>query len=73
LLPTAQLTAVDMTKVAVLRELIQELSGNGKEGSARDVEEAAMNLLGYNKLWLRCGFGTFNWINRAGNQAGPAQ
>lgn len=69
LLPTARLSAADTTKVTVMRELIQQLAANGKEGSARDVEEAAMDLLGYTKLWLRCGVGTFNWINRAGNEA----
>jgi hypothetical protein len=69
LLPTARLSAVDTAKVTVMRELIQQLAANGKEGSARDVEEAAMDLLGYTKLWLRCGVGTFNWINRAGNEA----
>ena len=63
-LRTAQLSTADRTKVAVLRELIQELSRSGKEGSARDVEEVAMSLLGYTKLWLRCGVGTFNWINK---------
>jgi len=66
LLPAAQLSAADLTKITVLRELIQELSVKGKEGSARDVEEVAMSLLGYEKLWLRCGFGTFTWIKRAG-------
>jgi hypothetical protein len=72
--PTTRLSAADLTRVTVLRGLIQELSKNGKEASARDVEEVAMNLLGYDKLWLRCGFGTFNWINRAGgSEAGQAQ
>jgi hypothetical protein len=66
LLPMAQLSAIDLTKITVLRELIQDLSVNGKEGSARDVEEVAMSLLGYEKLWLRCGLGTFNWIKQAG-------
>jgi hypothetical protein len=28
-----------------------------------------MNLLGYKKLWLKCGYGTFTWINLAGNTA----
>ena len=69
LLPTAQLSEADMTKVTVLREQIQQLSANGKEGSARDVEELAMNLLGYNKLWLKCGLGTFNWMKQAGGAA----
>jgi hypothetical protein len=54
--------------------LIQELSKDGKEGSARDVEEVAMRILGYKKLWLRCGIGTFNWINQSQDaESGPAQ
>jgi hypothetical protein len=65
-LPAAQLSAANLTKITVLRDLIRELSVNGKEGSARDVEEVAMSLLGYKKLWLRCGVGTFNWIKQAG-------
>lgn len=65
MLPTARLSAADLTKVTVLRDLIQELAKNGKEGSARDVEEVAMGVLGYKKLWLRCGIGTFNWINQS--------
>jgi hypothetical protein len=70
----AQLSAADLTKVTVLRGLIQELSTKGKDASARDVEEVAMNILGYDKPWLRCGVGTFNWINRAGgSEAGQAQ
>jgi hypothetical protein len=74
MLPTARLSASDMAKVTVLRDLIQELSKNGKEGSARDVEEVAMGVLGYKKLWLRCGVGTFNWINQSQDaEAGPAQ
>jgi hypothetical protein len=68
-LPTAQLPAVDMTRVAVMRDLIQQLASSGKEASARDVEEVAMNILGYNKEWLRCGYGSFTWINVGGNTA----
>jgi hypothetical protein len=73
-LPEAQLSAADLTKVTVLRDLIQELSMNGKEGSARDVEEVAMRFLGFTKLWLRCGYGTFNWTKQQeGAEAGRAQ
>src|ERR1019366_1555916 len=55
LLPTAQLSEADMTKVTELRQMIQVLSADGKVPAARDVEEIAMNLLGYQKVWLRCG------------------
>jgi hypothetical protein len=73
-LPTVRLSAADLAKVTMLRELIQELSKDGKEGAARDVEEVAMGVLGYKKLWLRCGIGTFNWINQSQDaEAGPAQ
>lgn len=64
LLPTAQLSPDDLTEVTVLRGLIEELALIGKEASARDVEEVAMNVLGYDKVWLRCGVGTFNWLKR---------
>jgi hypothetical protein len=74
MLPTARLSAADLSKITVLRDLIQELSKSGKEGSARDVEEVAMGILGYQKMWLRCGIGTFNWINRTQDaEADPAQ
>jgi hypothetical protein len=61
LLPTAQLSEADTTKVTELRQIIQVLSTDGKAAAARDVEEVAMNLLGYQKVWLRCGLGTFDW------------
>ncbi len=61
LLPTAQLSAADMTKVTELRQMIQVMSTDGKVLAARDIEEVAMNLLGYQKIWLRCGLGTFDW------------
>ena len=61
LLPTAQLSEADMSKVTELRQLIQVLATDGKVAAARDVEEDAMNRLGYQKIWLRCGLGTFDW------------
>ena len=65
LLPTAQLSAADMAKVTELRQMIQQLATDGKVPAARDLEEAAMNLLGYQKVWLRCGVGTFDWEKQA--------
>ncbi len=60
-MPTAQLSEADMAKVTELRQMIQVLSTDGKASAARDVEEIAMNVLGYQKVWLRCGLGTFDW------------
>ncbi len=61
LLPTAQLSEADMTRVIAIRQSIQELATIGKVADARDLEEIAMKLLGYQKVWLRCGQGTFAW------------
>ena len=65
LLPTAQLSEADMAKVTELRQMIQQLATDGKVPAARNLEEAAMNLLGYQKVWLRCGAGTFDWEKQA--------
>jgi hypothetical protein len=61
LMPTAHLSESDMTRLNAMRESIQELATVGKVADARDVEEIAMNLLGYQKVLLRCGQGTFDW------------
>lgn len=73
LLPTAQLSEADMTRLTALRQSIQELSAVGKAADARDVEEIAMNLLGYQKVWLRCGQGAFYWQPLAGTPAAQAK
>jgi hypothetical protein len=69
LLPTAQLSDADRTSVIAIRQLIQVLGANGKVAAARDAEEVAMNTLGYKKVWLRCGTGSFTWAT----QDGPSQ
>jgi hypothetical protein len=61
LLPNAQLSEADMRKITEFRQVIQILSTDGKVAAARDVEEISMNILGYQKVWLRCGLGTFDW------------
>lgn len=61
LLPTAQISEDDKVKVTELRQTIQDLSANGKMTAARNVEEVAMYYLGYQKIWLQCGVGTFAW------------
>ena len=73
LLPSAQLSEADMSKVTELRQLIQVLATDGKVAAARDVEEDAMNRLGYLKIWLRCGLGTFEWQKQAVTQAVQAR
>jgi len=73
LLPTAQLSNADMSKITELRQLIQVLATDGKVAAARDVEEDAMNRLGYQKVWLRCGLGTFEWQKQAATQAVQAK
>ena len=61
LLPTARLSQEDLTKVTELRRAIQDLATDGKIAAARNVEEVAMYDLGYQKIWLKCGLGTFAW------------
>ena len=60
-LPQATLTEADHQKLVALRDQIRTLADAGKERSARQVEEQAMQILGYKKFWLRCGPGTFMW------------
>ncbi len=66
LLPTAELSAVDLAKVTALRAEIRKLAAAGKEEAAREAEEQAMKILGYAKGWLKCGPGTFTWIKLSG-------
>jgi hypothetical protein len=62
LLPNAKLAEADREKVIALREQIRQLMAAGDEPAARKPEEQAMQILGYHKGWLRCGPGTFIWI-----------
>jgi hypothetical protein len=62
LLPKAELAEADREKVMALREQIRQLMVAGEEHAAREPEEQAMQILGYHKGWLRCGPGTFIWI-----------
>ncbi|MCG2626168.1 hypothetical protein L6654_05955 [Bradyrhizobium sp. WYCCWR 13023] len=69
LLPNAQLSNDDRAKVAELRQMIQDLATDGKVAAARNVEEVAMFYLGYQKIWLQCGLGTFAWAPVVYNDA----
>jgi Flp pilus assembly protein TadG len=61
LFPTAPLSDAARAEVTELRQTIQVLATDGKAAAARDTEEIAMNLLGYQKVWLQCGTGVFTW------------
>jgi hypothetical protein len=61
-LPEAKLSQIDLAKVKELRVQIRDLASVGQEEEARDLEEQAMKILGYQKLWLKCGPGSFTWM-----------
>jgi hypothetical protein len=64
IMPTAQLAAADLETVKTLRIAIADLAAAGKYVPARAVEEQAMRMLGYGKLWFRCGEGSFTWTKQ---------
>jgi hypothetical protein len=63
-LPRAKLPEPDLTFVKELRVQIDQLAVAGREKDARQLEERAMAILGFEKLWLRCGEGSFAWVRR---------
>lgn len=65
ILPKAVLTDAARGDVDGLRARMRALSERGDEAGARQTEEEAMRLLGYSKLWIRCGSGSFTWQKRA--------
>jgi hypothetical protein len=62
-LSVARLTASEFKRVGALRAEIVVLVSAGQIEQARAVEEEAMGALGFKKIWLRCGRGTFMWRN----------
>jgi hypothetical protein len=66
LLAETRLPAAEFKKVVALRTQIGTLAAAGNEQAAREAEEQAMNILGYGKVWLRCGSGTFVWMKLTG-------
>src|SRR5262249_30274225 len=61
-LTAPSLNTADKDKVTLLRARMQKLVTDGKMEEARKTEEEAMRLLGFKKVWLRCGPGTFAWM-----------
>ena len=64
-LPNANLSQDDMTKAKALRQEITRLKARKKMEQARSVEVEAMKILGYKKVMLKCGRGTFGWTKAA--------
>jgi len=62
LLPKAELAGPEIEKIKALRVQIGQLAAAGQSDEAREVEEQAMQILGYEKTSLRCGPGTFMWM-----------
>ena len=62
LLPEAGLSGPDLEKAKAFRAEITAAAAAGKEEAAREAEERAMQILGYKKMWLACGPGTFLWM-----------
>jgi hypothetical protein len=62
LLPNAKLADAEMENLKALRAKIAKLAAGHKMQEARAVEEQAMKIIGYRKVWLRCGPGTFLWM-----------
>lgn len=64
-LADAKLAESDRKALEALRAAIAGLAADSKLDAARDVEVQAMKILGYKKLWPRCGPGTFLWMKLA--------
>jgi hypothetical protein len=65
-MPEARLSDVELKEVRALRDEVGALVAAHQEAQAGKVEERAMRILGYKKLWLHCGPGTFIWMKLAG-------
>lgn len=61
-LPEAKLSEAELNEVRALRAKVGTLVATHQETEAGKVEEEAMRILGFKKLWLRCGPGTFIWM-----------
>ncbi len=62
LLPQSSLSEADLEKVRALRAQVAQLAAAHKGAAARKAEEEAMRILGYRKVWLKCGEGSFAWM-----------
>ena len=61
-LPDAALPETDLARVKALRARIDEAVKAENDELARKLEEEAMAILGYRKMWIACGPGTFFWM-----------
>ena len=63
-LKNARLSAAGIDQVKALREKVAGFIAAGDVKQARSAEADAMQVLGYERLWLRCGIGSFVWAPR---------
>jgi hypothetical protein len=61
-LPESTLTPDERSKVKALRARVAKLAVAGRKEPGYAAEEEAMQIMGYTKMWMRCGPGTFTWI-----------
>jgi len=61
-LGNAKFPNAELKQLKALRAEINELAARDKMQQAREVEQQAMTILGYRKLFLRCGPGIFVWM-----------
>ena len=61
LIGQAILTQADLARVNDLRTRLKAQAAAGDSVSAREIEEQVMRMLGYEKVYLRCGPGSFRW------------
>jgi len=64
-LPEAKLSEAELKQVRALRAKVGTLVAARRQAQAAKVEEQAMLILGFKKLWPRCGPGTFLWMKLA--------
>jgi len=64
-LPEAKLSEAELKRVRALRAKVGTLVAAHRQAQAAKVEEQAMLILGFKKIWLRCGPGTFIWMKLA--------
>jgi hypothetical protein len=65
LLPEAKLSEAELKEVRALRAKVGTLVAAHRQAQAAKIEEQAMLILGFKKLWPRCGPGTFLWMKLA--------
>jgi hypothetical protein len=61
-LKDAKISPEDRAKVELYRDAIARLVKAKQDSEARDAEDKAMLILGFRKLYMACGTGSFMWV-----------